>query len=152
MGKKTADAQRARELQYLQGSGQTAEEEATLIVKNEALDNCKEKCQLMSKLVYKAAYSRPIQYKRHIINQHKLNEFLGRSLLEEKDDESEKESEFTQFDRIANSRVTYAELLQRIEHAERNYGETRGKQLGKKAAVADNRSETAPASVKGSTR
>merc|ERR1719210_3232538 len=62
--KKTADAQRARELQYLQGTGQTAEEEATLIVKNEALDNCKEKCQLMSKLVYKAAYSRPIQYKR----------------------------------------------------------------------------------------
>lgn len=78
--KKAADAARAREMQALEGEPLDAIDN-----KNEKLDQCIEKVGLMSKLIYKAAYSRPMQYKRQIINQHKLNEFLGRNLLAEKD-------------------------------------------------------------------
>merc|ERR1712038_1643859 len=53
--------------------------------KNEKLEICIEKVGIMSQLIYKAAYSQPIMYKRHIMNQHKLNEFLGRNLLQQKD-------------------------------------------------------------------
>ena len=79
--KKTADAVRAREMM-----GTQDETEQVLENKNEKLEMCIEKVNIMSKLIYKAHYSRPIQYRRHIINQHKLNEFLGHNLLVKPDD------------------------------------------------------------------
>jgi len=39
-----------------------------LEIKNEKLERAIDKVGLMSKLIYKSAYSRPIIYKRHIIN------------------------------------------------------------------------------------
>lgn len=81
--KKTADAVRAREMM-----GTQDETEQVLENKNEKLEMCIEKVSIMSKLIYKAHYSRPIQYRRHIINQHKLNEFLGHNLLVERDAQS----------------------------------------------------------------
>lgn len=76
--KKAADAARAREAAVEEGA-EPLEELKEL--KNEKLEVCIEKVGIMSQLIYKAAYSRPIMYKRHIMNQHKLNEFLGRNLL-----------------------------------------------------------------------
>ncbi len=61
--KKAADAARARELM-----GTEKEEEVVMKNKNDKLEMCIEKVGIMSKLIYKAAYSRPIQYRRHIIN------------------------------------------------------------------------------------
>merc|ERR1711953_70437 len=81
--KKAADAARARELATTAEAADPLEELKEL--KNEELENCIEKVGIMSQLIYKAAYSRPIMYKRHIMNQHKLNEFLGRNLLQQKD-------------------------------------------------------------------
>lgn len=120
--KKASDAARARELLALEGE----EPEVVLGVKNEALDRCNDKVGLMSKLIYKSAYSRSILYKRHIINQHKLNEFLGQNLFEEPEEQDDSmKSDLSRIDRLANNRVTYGELLQRIEHAEKNFSETR---------------------------
>ena len=84
----------------------------------------------MSQIIYKAAYSRPIQYKRHIMNQHKLNEFLGRNLLN-KDDGDATESVFSIESMAINpaKRVTYSELLERIAAAEKNYETARVNQL-----------------------
>lgn len=87
----------------------------------------------MSQLIYKAAYSRPIQYKRILMNQHKLNEFLGRNLLAEKDGDIE-EDEFSLsnesfLNKAQNKRVTYAELLDRIKAAEGNYDTARAQQM-----------------------
>lgn len=76
-----ADAQRAKEMQKLDANEPVEKNE----LRNEKLEQCIEKVGIMSQLIYKAAYSRPIQYKRHIMNQHKLNEFLGRNLLVERD-------------------------------------------------------------------
>jgi len=119
--KKAADAARAREMQALEGEPLDA-----IVSTNEKLDQAVEKVNLMSKLIYKAAYSRPIQYKRHLINQHKLNEFLGRNLLAEKDQSMisdafslSNESGLTKM--ADGKRVTYAELLERIAAAEKNY-------------------------------
>ena len=86
----------------------------------------------MSQLIYKAAYSRPIMYKRHIMNQHKLNEFLGRNLLQQKDGDfiSDEFSLSAESLTVAgNTRVTYSELLERIAAAEKNYEATRNHQL-----------------------
>ena len=87
----------------------------------------------MSQLIYKAAYSRPIQYKRILMNQHKLNEFLGRNLLAEKDGDIE-EDEFSLsnasfLQNSQNKRVTYTELLDRIKAAEANYDTARAHQM-----------------------
>lgn len=84
--------------------------------KNEKLEMCIEKVNIMSKLIYKAHYSRPIQYRRHIINQHKLNEFLGHNLLVKPDDQSSDGFSLSNESVInrqatASKRVTYAELL-----------------------------------------
>jgi len=81
--KKAADAARARELATTAEAADPLEELKE--PKNEKLEICIEKVGIMSQLIYKAAYSRPIMYKRHIMNQHKLNEFLGRNLLQQKD-------------------------------------------------------------------
>ena len=106
-------------------------------LRNEKLEQCVEKVGIMSQLIYKAAYSRPIQYKRHIMNQHKLNEFLGRNLLAEKDgDQASDEfslSDESQFKRMAtatNKRITYSELLQRITAAERHYMTAKNNHVG----------------------
>jgi len=48
--------------------GTEKEEEVVMKNKNDKLEMCVEKVGIMSKLIYKAAYSRPIQYRRHIIN------------------------------------------------------------------------------------
>lgn len=82
--KKVTDAARARELQVNEGETDAVDE-----LKNEKLEMLVEKVNIMSQLIFKASYSRPIQYKRHIMNQHKLNEFLGRNLLLEKDGDME---------------------------------------------------------------
>lgn len=111
--------------------------------KNEKLELCVEKVGLMSKLIYKAAYSRPMQYKRHLFNQHKLNEFLGRNLLAEKDEDAESAnyslSNESHFNRMAqnNKRVTYAELLERIAAAEKHYEHARGNQVNGKTGKSD---------------
>ena len=102
--------------------------------KNEKLDQCIEKVGLMSKLIYKAAYSRPMQYKRQIINQHKLNEFLGRNLLAEKDqslgsDQFSLSNESGITRQADGKRITYAELLERIATAEKNYEATKQGQV-----------------------
>lgn len=62
-----------------------------------------------------------------------MNEFLGLNLFEEREDEDEDsmKSDLTRIERLANARVTYAELLQRIESAEKNFGETRVRVTGK---------------------
>lgn len=51
-----ADAARAREMQQTN----EAEDLEGFEVKNEKLEMCVEKVGLMSKMIYKAAYSRPI--------------------------------------------------------------------------------------------
>lgn len=89
----------------------------------------------MSKLIFKAAYSRPMQYKRHLLNMHKLNEFLGRNLLDEEQNKNFDEFSLSNDSRInkhvtANRSVTYSELLERIAHAEKNYDDARVRQLG----------------------
>merc|ERR1712038_707798 len=81
--KKAADAARARELATTAEAADPLEELKE--PKNEKLEIYIEKVGIMSQLIYKAAYSRPIMHKRHIMNQHKLNEFLGRNLLQQKD-------------------------------------------------------------------
>ena len=88
----------------------------------------------MSKLIYKAAYSRPIQFKRHLLNQHKLNEFLGRNLLDDKVEDFSDEFSIAEASMInkrvaSNNHVTYAELLERIGTAEKNYNSARQNQL-----------------------
>jgi len=130
--KKATDAQRARELVALQGD----EPEETLITKNEALEKCIDKVGLMSKLIYKLSYSRPFTYRRHLICQHKLHEFLGQNLFDDEDDKSDSmRSDLVRIEKMANNRVTYAELLQRIESAERNFNETRNRVTGKSKPV-----------------
>ena len=128
--KKVADAARAREI------AQTNEQDdqEALVVKNEKLDQCKEKVGIMSKLIFKAAYSRHMQYKRHLVNQHKLNEFLGRNLLDEKDGDASDEfslsnASFINRNVAENRQITYAELLERISAAEKNYDMARTSHL-----------------------
>jgi len=128
--KKVADAARAREI------AQTNEQDDmdAIEIKNEKLDQCKEKVGLMSKLIYKAAYSRPMQYKRHIVNNHKLNDFLGRNLLDEKDGDNSDElslsnASFINRNVAENRKITYAELLERITAAEKNYELARQTQM-----------------------
>merc|ERR1712157_193653 len=128
--KKVADAARAREI------AQTNEQDDmdAIEIKNEKLDQCKEKVGLMSKLIYKAAYSRPMQYKRHIVNNHKLNDFLGRNLLDEKDGDNSDELSLSNASFInrnvgENRKITYAELLERITAAEKNYELARQTQM-----------------------
>jgi len=122
--KKMADAQRAKEMQALDSN----DPKDTNELRNEKLEQCIEKVGIMSQLIYKAAYSRPMQYKRHIMNQHKLNEFLGRNLLAEKDGDKDSdefslsnESQFVRMTTTTNKRITYSELLQRISAAEEHY-------------------------------
>lgn len=64
------------------------------------------------------------------MNQHKLNEFLGRNLLN-KDDGDATESVFSIESMAINpaKRVTYSELLERIAAAEKNYETARVNQL-----------------------
>lgn len=120
------------------------EPEVVLGQKNEALERAIDKVGLMSKLIYKSAYSRRIMYKRHIINQHKLNEFLGQNLFEEPEEgeTNSMKSDLSRIDKFASNRVTYAELLQRIETAERNFNETEKKFTGKSKPAADAISST----------
>ena len=120
--KKLADATRAKEMQQLDSNEPEVKDE----LRNEKLDKCIEKVGFMSQMIYKAHYSRPIKYKRHIMNQHKLNEFLGRNLLEIKDGDDvssdmsmSNESQFVHA--ITNKKITYSELLERISTAEKNY-------------------------------
>lgn len=126
--KKLADAQRAKEMQQLDSNEPQNDNE----LRNEKLEQCIEKVGIMSQLIYKAAYSRPIQYKRHIMNQHKLNEFLGRNLLAEKDGDGvsdefslSNESQFVRLATTTNKRITYSELLKRISDAEVHYTKAR---------------------------
>lgn len=122
--KKFADATRAKEMQQLDSNEPLNVNE----LRNEKLEVCVEKVGIMSQLIYKAAYSRPIQYKRHIMNQHKLNEFLGRNLLAEKEGDGvsdefslSNESNFVRLTSTTNKRITYSELLERIAAAEKHY-------------------------------
>lgn len=60
------------------------------------------------------------------MNQHKLNEFLGRNLLLEKDgdmedDEFSLSNESFMVKAASKQRITYSELLERIAKAEKNY-------------------------------
>jgi len=66
------------------------------------------------------------------MNQHKLNEFLGRNLLAEKDGDKDSdefslsnESQFVRMTTTTNKRITYSELLQRISAAEEHYKKAR---------------------------
>lgn len=122
-----------------------------LEVKNERLEQCKEKVNIMQQLIYKAAYSRPITYKRILYNQHKLNLFLGRDLLAEKDDEINSDnfslSNESHIDKkVAQSKkLTYSELLQRIANAEQNYNKVKLNQVGAgKVEVSSNIASSRP--------
>lgn len=44
---------------------------------NAALNTCIDKVSMMQRLAWKQEYSRPVYIKRHLINQAKLNAFLG---------------------------------------------------------------------------
>merc|ERR1712192_22042 len=137
--KKVADAARAREI----AQTNEQEEQEAFEVKNERLDICVEKAQIMSKLIYKSAYSRSFQYKRHLVNQHKLNEFLGRNLLDDKEGDgsdhfSLSNASFIDRNIAANRKITYAELLERISAAEKNYEMARTNQMaGTKGRTGD---------------
>lgn len=66
---------------------------------------------------------------------HRLNEFLGRNLLDEEQNNKFDEFSLSNDSHInrkvhANRAVTYTELLDRIDHAEKNYNDARLKQLG----------------------
>lgn len=128
--KKLADATRAKEMQQLDSN----EPENVNELRNEKLETCIEKVGIMSQLIYKAHYSRPIQYKRHIMNQHKLNEFLGRNLLEIKEGDNASDEFSLSNDSFIqkatkNKRITYSELLERIGTAEKNYQNARTNHL-----------------------
>jgi len=65
-----------------------------------------------------------------LLNQHKLNEFLGRNLLDDKAEDISDEFSIAEASMInkkvaSNSHITYAELLERITVAEKNYNSAR---------------------------
>lgn len=92
-GKKIAQDKMLRQIKMAQIQKQKAEEleKARLLnaqkeaveeeKKEDRFDVMLERTKLMEILIPKQAYSRPIYFKRHLINQQKINDFLGRNLI-----------------------------------------------------------------------
>ena len=100
--------------------------------KNARLQACIDKVSMMQKLAFKQEYSRPIYIKRHLLNQVKLNAYLGIGF--DVDWQSSKRgselpdnvSDFSvkTHDLLAineKEAVTYQQLLEHIENAEKHY-------------------------------
>ena len=97
----------------------------------EAINRCIEKAALMQRLCQKQCYSRKIFFKRHLVNQQKLNSFLGRGILADweeskqapEDEENMSMLSFTTQDLMnqvngAEEKITYKMLLEHIQTAE----------------------------------
>jgi len=93
-----------------------------------------EKTRLMEILIPKQAYSRPTYFKRHLINQQKINDFLGRNLVEREteDDQADIDAESflttpsEQLEKIIGKKdITYKVLLDALADAEGNYDHMR---------------------------
>jgi len=106
--------------------------DGSLEKKNGKLELCIQKVGLMQKIALKQCYSRNFYVKRHLYNQEKLNKFLGRGLLEEwlpsqmGDSISQmsylsvKTQDFHEEVKKRKT-ITYQDLLDHIEAAEKNY-------------------------------
>lgn len=90
--------------------------------------------EFQRKLALKQCYSRqPMYFKRHLINQQKLNNFLERSAFEDwsvyslsrQNSDLEKLTDATwnteQLDLTEIGNITFKTLMERLEQAERNY-------------------------------
>lgn len=99
----------------------------------EAINRCIEKAALMQRLCQKQCYSRKIFFKRHLVNQQKLNSFLGRGILADweeskqapEDEDNMSILSFTTQDlmnqvNLAEEKITYKKLLEHIQTAESN--------------------------------
>lgn len=94
----------------------------------------------MEILIPKQAYSRPTYFKRHLINQQKINDFLGRNLVEREteDDQADIDAESflttpsEQLEKIIGKKdITYKVLLDALADAEGNYDHMRQQSDGK---------------------
>merc|ERR1712242_670373 len=84
--KKTEEIQKAQ-MMVSQQQRSAAQEE-----RRDNFERLLEKTLLMETLIPKQAYSRPTYFKRHLINQQKINDFLGRGLFTQ-DDEDQMDAE-----------------------------------------------------------
>jgi hypothetical protein len=118
-------------LQYEQAGGDLQTSKA-LEMQKQRVQRLVEKAGLMQKMCQKQCYSKRIFFKRHIMNQQKLNAFLGRGIVADwasSHDGSQAESEIDnltiQTEAVKEGReeeiISYSVLLQHIEAAEKNY-------------------------------
>ena len=135
--KKQEDLQKAKEMALEQADLSQVIEP----IKNTKLDICIQKASILQKVAYKACYSRPTQFKRHLINQKKLNDFLGINLFHsnsEMDGSSVNETVVNSEDResflqqLSSGTITYKMLLEHIKQANQNYEAMRKQHQGEK--------------------
>merc|ERR1712241_527270 len=124
-GKEFARAKLERQLKMAEIQKQKATPEVTVTGFNKMV----EKTRLMEILIPKQAYSRPTYFKRHLINQQKINDFLGRGLFTQ-DDEDQMDAEADSVLSLPSERlrellgtqnVTYKLLLEHLQAADDNY-------------------------------
>lgn len=121
--KKTEEMQKAQ-MMVSQQQRSAAQEE-----RQDNFERLLEKTLLMETLIPKQAYSRPTYFKRHLINQQKINDFLGRGLFTQ-DDEDQMDAEADSVLSLPSERlrellgtqnVTYKLLLEHLQAADDNY-------------------------------
>ncbi len=135
---KLAEIQKAKQQELVkarsyEASGGDLTTSIQLEKQKEAMNRCIEKAALMQRLCQKQCYSRKIFFKRHLVNQQKLNSFLGRGMLADweeskqapEDDEAMSMLSFTTQDLMnqintAEEKITYKKLLEHIQTAEKN--------------------------------
>jgi len=111
-----------------------------------------ERTREMETVIPKQAYSRPIQFKRHLINQKKINDFLEANLFAAEAEAGhidDAESYMTTPSERQNAwidpkTITYKMLLEHLEKAEKHYDNMRAQNDGRMGPPNDTQSGTEP--------